>query len=404
MIGPPPTSEMSQMKRLLYVLPAVLLVHLTAFAQTEHFIPRESFENTVLGWMKVYNFSAPRKPLKVDDKLYSPAQLAFADAFANWIQASYLPKGGLGDVRILVSEKLGQYTATDAARPQAYGALAKTYTELKYDANKKMVPATNSHLRWLIMANSLTFGEPLQVLNTPTDYYFLMPLFGEPISKGDPDDRQIRERYDLSNHPAVKRYITYFNLQTYSSQYANSSNVLLCRDNKLPFVKVTKAEYLDKLAAAIERKVAKEKEQAIQSWPEGKTRTSALADVDARYQKRTAALQSARTKYQGRLQEIAEVTTLQPDVMLENNPAIFAEASAAGRHYPVYKVDPALAALAKSDQPQWVLISWDGNITHADAKYMQDAILNNFDFQYAYDFVFNPEKVKGQPYKPLRQP
>ena len=35
---------------------------------------------------------------------------------------------------------------------------------------------------------------------------------------------------------------------------------------------------------------------------------------------------------------------------------------------------------------------------------LQDAILNNFNFDYLYDFVFNPEKVKGQPYKPLRVP
>lgn len=393
------------MKRQNYVLPAVLMINLAVSAQTEHFIPRESIEGSVLGWMKVYNFTAARKPLKVDDKQYSAAQLAFADAFANWMQASYIPKGGLGDVRIIVSEKLNQYSPTDAALPQTYGALAKTYTELKYDANRKMVPATNSHLRWAITANAVGFGEPLQVLNTTTDYYFLMPLFGEPIApKTEADERRIRERYDLTNHPAVKRYITYFNLQTYSSRYANSSNVLLCRDNKLPFVKITKGEYLDKLAGAIERKFAKEKEQTLQSWPEGNARTSALAAVEARYQKRIAAVQNARTKYQGRLPETAEVSTLQPDVMLENNPDVFGDAAAVEHRYPVYKIDPGMAALAKSDQPQWILVSWDGNITQAVAKQLQDAILNNFNFEYLYDFVFNPEKVKGQPYKPLHVP
>ena len=30
--------------------------------------------------------------------------------------------------------------------------------------------------------------------------------------------------------------------------------------------------------------------------------------------------------------------------------------------------------------------------------------MNNFNFKYAYDYFFNPEKVKGQPYKPLRSP
>jgi hypothetical protein len=31
-------------------------------------------------------------------------------------------------------------------------------------------------------------------------------------------------------------------------------------------------------------------------------------------------------------------------------------------------------------------------------------MLNNFNFQYVYDYFFDPDKVKGQPYKPLRSP
>ncbi len=91
--------------------------------------------------------------------------------------------------------------------------------------------------------------------------------------------------------------------------------------------------------------------------------------------------------------------------MLENNPDVFDEAGAAARRFPVYKIDPAPAALAKSDAPQWILVLWDGNIaTDPIAKQLHDAILNNFNFDYLYDFVFNPETVKGQPYKPLRAP
>jgi hypothetical protein len=35
---------------------------------------------------------------------------------------------------------------------------------------------------------------------------------------------------------------------------------------------------------------------------------------------------------------------------------------------------------------------------------LHNAILNNIDFQYIYDYFFDPAKVKGQPYKPLRSP
>ena len=394
------------MRRYLYALPLVLIAHFAVHAQTTQIIPRETIANTEIGWIRMHTVPGPRKPLKVDDKLYSPEQLSFGDAFATWMQASYLPKGGLGEIRLIVSEKLNAYSADEAGRPQMYGAAAKTYTELKYDAARKMVPATNGHLRWAITANGLEFGEPLMVLNTAADYYFLMPLFGEAVSPtAVDDDSKIRRQYDLSNHPALKRYTTYFNFQLYSSRYASSSNVLMFKDNKIPFVKITRAEYLDKLAAAIERSYAKEKDKETKSWPEGKTRTTALAAVDDRYRRRQGVLQNTRTKYQGRLEEPAAVSSLQPSVIIENSSDVFGDATNAAHMYPVYKVDPETAALAKTAGPQWVVVSWDGNIaTDPVAKRLHDAILTNFDFGYLYDFVFDPEKVKGRPYKPLRDP
>lgn len=388
-----------------YVLAAVILAHGATFAQTRQAVPASAIADTVIGWMRPYTAPAARKPQKVDDKVYSPAQLAIADALATWMQASYMPKGALGEMRVIASGKLGLYNQADAALPQSYGALAKSYLELMYDANRKLVPLTDAHYKWRVVANGLGFGEPLSLLNTPTQFYFLMPLFGEPIVGGSEDEEaRFRRRYDLSGHPVLKRYITYFNLQTYSSQYANSSNVLLCKDNKLPFVTITKAEYLDKLAEAVERKYAEDKAYATKSWPVGNARTSALADADAKYGKRRDVLESARRKYQNRLTETAEVPSLQPTALLENNPDIFDEQRSSARRYPVYKIDPATAELAKSDNPQWILVSWDADPNEARGKHLHDAILNNFDFDYVYNFFFDPAKVKSQPYKPLRSP
>ena len=36
--------------------------------------------------------------------------------------------------------------------------------------------------------------------------------------------------------------------------------------------------------------------------------------------------------------------------------------------------------------------------------HLHESIMNNFNFEYAYNYFFNPEKVKGQAYKPLRSP
>lgn len=388
------------MKKYKYILPGVMIILTATFAQM---IPPKSIEDSVLGWMKVYNFTGVKEPVKVDDKLYSAAQLSIAQSFANWIQASYIPKGGLGDVKITVSEKLGLYNQNDASLPQTYGAYAKTYTELKYDGSRKMIPATNGHLYWSIRANAV-FGEPVQMLNTPTQYYFLIPYFDKATAGGrNEDEDRILKLYDLSNHPILKRYITYYNFQL-RSMFASSSNVLLCKDNKLPFVKITKEEYLDKTAAAVERKYIKEKEYAIKGWPDGNARTNALRDADNRYQKRLNILKDNREKYKSRYQETAQVFTLQPDELLENHPDVFKDPGGSGDGFPVYKIDPVMAELSKKDKPQWILVSWDGNITTPVGKQQHEAIINNFNFDYVYNYFFDPEKVKGQPYKPLRSP
>ena len=46
----------------------------------------------------------------------------------------------------------------------------------------------------------------------------------------------------------------------------------------------------------------------------------------------------------------------------------------------------------------------DGALERPVSLSLHNAILNNVDFQYIYDYFFDPAKVKGQPYKPLRSP
>jgi hypothetical protein len=198
----------------------------------------------------------------------------------------------------------------------------------------------------------------------------------------------------------VSRFITYFNDQLKSTT-ANATYVVLAKDNRLPFVTITKAEYLDKLAGAVERKHAAEKEAAIKGWPEGTARSEVLRRVEDLYQKRMALLESNRQRYAGRLQEVAEVFSLQPSVLLENYEDVFEGSGGPGERYPVYKVDPAMNEAAKSDQPQWILIWWNGDVLNPVGKQQADAILNNFDFQYVYDFFFDPSRVRGKPYRPL---
>ena len=383
------------MKPFLALLALLVAVSSSAPAQQ---IDLQTIRDSVIGWIKVYKFTGVQAPVTVDDRRYSPTQLSITDSLANWIQASYTPKGALGDVIRAVSPKLGLYNKNDAALPQEYGAYAKTYTELKRDASGKLVPFTNSHLIWSIRANAV-LGEPLLMLNTPTQYYFLLPNIGSTAMPVKPD----AARYDVSQHPAIKRYFTYFN-DALNSTTINATFVVLSKDNKLPFVVITKAEYLGKFADAIERKYAADKAAAISGWPEGKARANALQNADELYQRRKVVLESNRQRYASRLQEPAKVSALQPGVFIESDKDVFEGNGGSPNRYAVYKIDPAMAELPKSDKPQWITVWWDGDLLDPVGKQHVDAIVNNFDFQYVHDFFFDAEKVKGRSYKPLHSP
>jgi len=359
-------------------------------------IPRQDIENSIIGWMKVYDFKGAEKPLKVDDKVYSANQLSICDSITRWIQSSYIPKGGLGEVKKSVSEKLGLYNQNNAALPQSYGAYAKIYTDLKYNSSQKMEPLTNTHLLWSIMANQ-SIGTPADALCTPTQYYFTLPSFNE---QGFADETD--KIYDLSNHPVIKHYPTF--LQR-NSAIGNQRTVMLFKDNKLPFIKITKGEYLQIVEDAVTRLYEKEKKKIYENKSNSQKNIDYfMSYLNDKNNKRIECLNKNKEKYKNRLQETAEIFTTQPTVMLENYPDVFEGTGGSRIQLPVYKIDPAIAQRCKTDKPQWIVISWTTFINDATGKYFYESVLNNFNFDYVYNFFFDPEKVKGQPYKPLRSP
>jgi hypothetical protein len=367
-----------------------ILLSLSGTAPSAQPIHPVSIEGQVLGWIKIYDYKGATQSITMDLRVYSPAQFSIARLFANWMQASYLPTGALGDVVQIRNEKLGPYNQNTAALPQSYGAYAKLYTDLKYDANKKLTPLTNSHVAWSIEANGF-YGNSSDALSTPEHYYFTLPISGNELDKA-----------DVSRHPVLGQFPTYFQRM---GQTGNRKYVLLSKDHRLPFVTITKGQYLDALDVAIGRWRSAEKKRITEAEQGDQKRIDiAMKDVDERTAKRTAVLARNREKYRDRLQETAELPTDQADLMLENSPDVFERAGASGKKLPVYTIDPRLVELCKTDAPQWIVMSWTTNLNDPVSLSLHEAILNNVNVQYIYDYFFDPDKVKGQPYKPLRSP
>ena len=54
-----------------------------------------------------------------------------------------------------------------------------------------------------------------------------------------------------------------------------------------------------------------------------------------------------------------------------------------------------MAELCKKDKPQWILVSWEyWTLTDHAEKQQHEAIINNFNFDYVYNFFFDPGKSK----------
>lgn len=390
------------MKKYTCILAAVMTLILnTSYAQP---IPPQSLEDSVLGWMKVYNFKGSKEGKKVDHRSYSAAQLSLCDSFANWMQASYLPKGGWGDVIKKLSEKLGLYNQYTAAKPQSYGVYSKTYTELKYNSSGKRVLYTNSHIWWEIVANGVP-GWAIPHICTPSQYYFTLPT-----AETEVDDEATKKRLDLTKDKNTKPYISFW-LENFGFG-GGTENVILSKDNRSPFIKITKGEYLQALETAIplfyevEKKKIREAEQGIQSRI-----AVAVRSLDERIERFHTGLKKNREKYKDRLGELAMLSTVQPGLgNLEYERDVFSnqyltDPGSGTAEYPVYKIDPVMAELCKKDKPQWIVVSWEyysGN--SFIEKQQHEAILNNFNFEYVYNFFFAPEKIKGISYKPLRSP
>jgi hypothetical protein len=359
---------------------------------------QQSIDESQPGWYKVYHFKGAKEIKKMENRVFSIAQLSLCDSFANWMQASYLPKAGIGDIKRIVYPQGDKYSPYKASWPQGYGAVAYTWN-VSYNNQGKLERIPETESPWGIEANAVP-GWPIHDLSTTSEYFFTLPSFER--SPGNVEE--VKKTQDISQLPAIRPYI-YFWLKSIEGG-GGSENVLLCKGNKSPFIKLTKGQYLQQVERGIMTAYQREKEK-IHDRNSGNSEKNIayfMKYLDEKHAKRISCLKNNKAKYQDRLSEPAEVFTAQPDVMLENFPDVFEGEGSSGVKYPVYKVDPAMYELCKKDKPQWILISWSWSPSSVKEKHMHESIINNFDFDYVYSFFFSPEKVKGQPYTPKRSP
>ncbi len=356
-----------------------------------------AYSDQYLGWIKIIKATDPVKPTSYDHRQFSAKQLSIGNLFMSWIQASYIPKGGLGAGRLLTNEKLGDYNQYTRSLHNYYGAFLPTYLFLKKKPGGGWTPENNLGLFIRMVANG-PVGDHVDVISSPAQYYFYLPA----VKSTDENNRSYEQFQGFKSHPVLSRYIHYY--QPKSIRYLAQYNVILSRDNERPWLQITKGEFLEQLEKAIFRAHEETLKKINEDYNEQRKKIFRENEATL-YKRRLDALNGQKEKYKNRMAEKATIYTEQPSIHLENTPDLFEGNGGGNDKIPVYKYNPAMTALANSAIPQWIVISWGGGeMSDESFKNLHSSMLNNLDFEYIYNHFFDAGKNAGKAYLSLHPP
>ncbi len=380
--------------RLFFLLSALLLCSDRLFAQ---YTLTQRIEDSVVGWEKtLIHADKPTKVLTFGGQPFSVRQQEIDNLIVGWMQQSYTPVAGIGTFRkdYFSSKK---YNVVHGYGVQ-FGVWDVEFEVL--DANKHFKPVDETGSFWFIRANSIAGGsETVWFLSTPADYYFTMPRNG---SYEDGTEKEKMTTADPQIHPHVHQYLTWVSHM--------QETVYLVPGNKLPIIPVGIGEYLDASDKAAVRDLADRTAEIKYKYSnDPRNLTSSQAVEEERTKRIREVIRKLKLKHAAELNKAAIVVEDRPtlqDFSGDNDPFELRQdqkESLGGKM--IYRFDPAVYAKCQTDQPQWISITFPyyqkGN---GRKKYeLYRCMTEHFNYDYVYNYFFNPEKVKGQAYKPVNE-
>lgn len=387
----------------------IVLVAVTINSQAQVYRERigfdpESIADIDIGWMTIRKHTTAPQGKQLGDRIYSAKQIGYSQQFVEWMQQSYVPRGCLGNATYFqnyiptfssTNSRLGNAINMHAnALPLMYGAQTKVHMFLKKDAQGKFVPQTGHGDYWYIEANQLhAISNPVPFISSPDEYYFVLPDYSSHSKGYNANDKAASNLMGFANHKNIASYKHFY---IPNSQYV----VIITKDNEeLPFEKITIGEFFT---------------QAEKQLPVWQNVNPVSAENYSKAQKNLANL---KEKYKSKWNNIAELKLSKTQITLqtfvnatEGYDDMFDTKDLYGNEgnytsFPILKVKKTTKELCKTNQPQWLVIRWTISMPNQPYNiHLHESILNNFNFEYVYNYFFNPEKVKEQTYKPLRSP
>lgn len=364
----------------------------------------ESIADIDIGWMKIYKPSGPPKAKQLENRSYSARQIGDSQKFMEWMQQSYLPKGCLGDVGYYqnyipkfsgTNSRLGNEINTHArALPHLYGAQSRMYMFLKKDAQGKFVPQNNMAEYWRIEANQLQYiSFPVSFISSTEDYFFVLPDYASQSRGYEEEDKAMSTLRGFDQHPGLALHKHFYIPPKTVSDHAQFV-VIMTKNHELPFEKITIGQFL----TLVEKK--------LPVWQK-------FDPVPGeQYEKAQRNFTRIKEKYRSRWNDIAELGISETDINLysfvnagADHHDLFDHSGKGGAaSFPIMKVNQKALELCKTDTPQWLVIRWTlGMPREPFNMHLHESILSNFNFEYAYNYFYDPGKISG-PYTSVKSP
>lgn len=321
------------------------------------------------------------KKYTAQGRSYSSDQLGLANIFIDWIKKSYMPIGGL--------PQFGKYALPDCKTncpyiPNGVGVSFQMWKPCYTNTGTKIIKAQPaSHEDIQIFSNYLPgITSADSWINNSSLYIFT--LYYSPTLKliSATDQKSIQPKLDqIANSLGLKN--NYF---IYLTAGGDQINVILTPLSKMPIHQLTKAEVLDKGAEAIQRALVS---KDITDW---------------QHREYTEAINFLKEKHKKTLTQPAFIKNEQLTIYSFNkDPDLFEQTSAIKYMFPVYSFEESVYSESKKTIPIWLNISfpfYDSSKTYSKTatKEIYNSMLHNFNYQYVYDYFFNPEIIKSKPY------
>lgn len=361
----------------LFVIATALLFTfaLPAFAQLTH---EQRIQDSVIGWWDNNKFDNALKP--TTDPLQKK-RVDITTLFTDWVKKSYTPVGGLGTVtRINNSTSFGvKFLVWNVSHD-------KEWTDTK----GRFKPIAEENTPFGLWCNLIPACYKVPFLNYDGANYFVWPTDGYGSTAENKAD------LDLKKFNNISKFYTRNN---------ESQIVILAPGNKMPFVEVTIGEYLNGALANIDKELQKKKNDILDAnrgtdASTVKRREDFYAYQDAAFDRTRKGIRKWLDLYKNRLNEPALVNHLQPTINDFYGDIDPFRKSISDPVHPVYKIPKDVIEKCKTDKPQWIAAyCYYENKERGNQLYeMYRSFTEHINYEYIYNYFFEPEKVKGKPY------